>query len=145
PAGPCNPSSLDLPFQGEVWIERRVRPFQKADLTGYDGTMKNSFVSAAIVIAAASCPAVLTTAAGVASAAEVKFLSAGALTPAMRELVPQFERSSGHKVTIVYGNINALADRVDKGEAVDVVISSPARSEALVKAGRVVPNSTIRI
>src|SRR5205085_642879 len=80
---------------------------------------------------------------GVADAAEVKFLSAGALTPAMRELVPQFERSSGHKVTIAYGNINALADRVEKGEAVDVVITSPVRIEALIKADRVMPTSQI--
>src|ERR1041385_6020748 len=76
-----------------------------------------------------------------ASAAELKFLCAGALTPAMRELVPQFETSSGHKVTIVYGNINALADRVEKGEPADVVITSPARIEALIKAGRVASSS----
>jgi molybdate transport system substrate-binding protein len=109
--------------------------------------MKNSFISAAIVniASAASCLAFLTTAAGIAGAAEVKFLSAGALTPAMRELVPQFERATGHKVTIVYGNINALADRIVKGEAADVVITSPAQIEALITAGRVVPTSQIKI
>lgn len=38
-----------------------------------------------------------------------------------------------------------MADRVEKGEAVDVVITSPARIEALIKAGRVVPTSQIKI
>jgi molybdate transport system substrate-binding protein len=109
--------------------------------------IKNSFVSAAIIniASAASCLALLATAPEFAYAAEVKFLSAGALTPAVRELVPQFERSSGHKVTIIYGNINALADRVEKGEAVDVVITSPARIEALIKAGWVMPTSQTKI
>jgi molybdate transport system substrate-binding protein len=102
--------------------------------------MKNSFISTVIlyVTSAAWCLPILISAAASVEAAEVKFLSAGALTPAMRELIPQFEKSSGHKVTVIYGNINALADRVEKGEVVDVVMTSPARIEALVKSGRVV-------
>jgi molybdate transport system substrate-binding protein len=109
--------------------------------------MRNSLVSAAIVHigSAACCLAVLAAPATVASAAELKFLAAGALTPAMRELIPEFERSSGHKVTIGYGNINALADRVEKGEAADVVITSPARIETLIKTGRVAPASRTNI
>jgi molybdate transport system substrate-binding protein len=96
-------------------------------------------------IAAAWCLTVVTAFAAVASAGEVKLFAAGALTPAMRELIPQFETSSGHKVTIVYGNINALAERIEKSEAADVVITSPARIEALIKNGRVAPGSQIMI
>lgn len=40
------------------------------------------------------------TATSVASAAEIKVLSPIGLKPAMIELVPQFEKSSGHKVTV---------------------------------------------
>ena len=42
------------------------------------------------------------TASGVLNAAEIKVLSGAALKPVMSELIPPFERSSGHKVTIDY-------------------------------------------
>src|SRR4051812_21661685 len=93
---------------------------------------------------AASCLAILIFTEA-ASAAEVKLFAAGALTPAIGELVPRFEKSSGHKVTIVYGNINALAERIEKGEAADVIITSPARIGALVKSGRLASTSQVNI
>src|SRR4051794_33443256 len=46
------------------------------------------------------------------TAAELKLLSASALHPAIDELVPDFEKSSGHKVTVAYGTAGAVADRV---------------------------------
>jgi molybdate transport system substrate-binding protein len=90
-----------------------------------------------------SLPAI--TAGAGAAAAEIKLFAAGALTPAMSELAPEFERSSGQKLTLIYGNINALADRIDKGEAADAVITSPARIEALIKSGRVVRETQVPI
>src|SRR5438105_10734697 len=44
------------------------------------------------------------TAGSTARAAEIKVLCAVALQPAMIELIPDFEKSSGHKVTIAYAN-----------------------------------------
>ena len=107
--------------------------------------MKNSAVASISLAAAAAFSIGIAALTNRAAAAELKFFCAGALTPAMRDLVPQFESSSGHKVTIIYGNINGLADRVEKGEPADVVITSPARIEALIKAGRVAPSSEIKI
>src|SRR5689334_4680090 len=59
-----------------------------------------------------------------ASAAEIKLLSASALHPAIDALIPDFEKSSGHKVTVSYETAGAVAERVIKGEAADVVTSS---------------------
>ncbi|MET4218903.1 molybdate transport system substrate-binding protein [Bradyrhizobium sp. LB14.3] len=59
-----------------------------------------------------------------ASGAEIKLLCAVALHPAIDVLVPDFERSSGHKVTVAYGNAGAIADRFQKGEAADLVINA---------------------
>jgi molybdate transport system substrate-binding protein len=59
-----------------------------------------------------------------ARAAEVRLLSASALQPAVDAMMSDFEKSSGHKVTVSYGTAGAVADRVQKGEAADVVISS---------------------
>src|SRR5947208_15329619 len=62
------------------------------------------------------------TAGSTARAAEIKLLCAVALQPAMIALIPEFEKSSGHKVTIAYGTAGAVANRVRKGDAVDIVL-----------------------
>src|SRR4051812_39916814 len=73
-----------------------------------------------------------------ASAAEIKLLSASALHPAIDALIPDFEKSSGHKVTVSYGTAGAVADRVQKGEAADIVISSVPMIDKLQAQGKVV-------
>src|SRR5437773_10588570 len=64
------------------------------------------------------------TAGTIARAAEIRLLSASALHPAIDALIPDFEKSSGHKITVAYGTAGAVADRVQKGEPADIVISS---------------------
>jgi molybdate transport system substrate-binding protein len=77
-----------------------------------------------------------------ASAAQIKILSGSAIETAMAVLIPQFEQSSGHKVTFDFnGAIGAMADRVQKGEAADVVIVSRLQIDALEKQGKVVAGS----
>jgi molybdate transport system substrate-binding protein len=66
-----------------------------------------------------------------ASAADIKVLSAGALTGAMRELIPQYEQRTGDKVSIVYGNAGTVRGLLEKGEAADVVMLP---SEAIADA-----------
>ena len=46
----------------------------------------------------------------IARAAEIRLLCAVALHPAIDALIPDFEKSSGHKVTVAYGNAGAIAD-----------------------------------
>jgi molybdate transport system substrate-binding protein len=75
------------------------------------------------------------------SAAELKILSPGATEGALSELLPQFEKSSSHKIAIAYGPAGALAARVRKGEAADVVISSEPEAESLRKGGQTVEGS----
>lgn len=72
-----------------------------------------------------------------ARAAEIRALAAVALHPAIDALIPEFEKSSGHKVTVAYGTAGAVADRVQKGEAADVVISSAPMMERLQTQGKV--------
>src|SRR5689334_19464937 len=78
------------------------------------------------------------TAGTVARAAEIKLLSASALHPAIDALIPDFEKSSGHKVTVGYGTAGAVADRVQKGEAADIVITSVPMFDRLQAQGKVV-------
>ena len=85
------------------------------------------------------------TAGSTARAAEIKLLCAVALQPAMVALIPDFEKSSGHKVTIAYGTAGAVADRVQKGEAADIVISSVPLIDQLQAQGKVVAGSRVNI
>ena len=78
----------------------------------------------------------------IARAAEIKLLFASALHPAIDALIPGFEKSSGHQVTVAYGTAGAVADRVQKGEAADIVISSVPQIDQLQAQGKVVAGST---
>ena len=85
------------------------------------------------------------TAGNTAGAAEIKLLAAVALQPGFITLIPDFEKSSGHKVTIAYGTAGAVADRVQKGEAADIVINSWPMIDQLQAQGKVVAGSRVNI
>lgn len=78
-----------------------------------------------------------------ANAAEIKVFSPGATEGAFSVLLPQFEKASGHKVTIKYGPVGALVDRVRKGEAADVAILSEPAAEELRKQEKLVAGSEV--
>ena len=80
-----------------------------------------------------------------AKATEIKLLSAVALHPAIDALVPDFENSSGHKVSVAYGTAGGVAERVQKGEPVDLVITAAARIDQLQAQGKVVAGDRIII
>ena len=75
------------------------------------------------------------------SAGELRILAPGATEGALGELLPQFEKSSGHKITISYGPAGGLAASVRKGEPADVVILSEPEAESLRKGGQTVEGS----
>ena len=97
------------------------------------------------VAGAILCLLLAATASSIANAAEIKVLSALGVKPAMIELIPKFEQSSGHKVTVDYGTVGALAGRIQKGEAADVVIATQQQIANLEKQGRIVEGSSIGI
>ena len=74
---------------------------------------------------------------GAVRAAEIKLLCASALHPVIDALIPDFENSSGHKVMVAYGTAGAVADRVQNGEATDLVISSVPMIDRLQTQGKV--------
>src|SRR5947209_1807977 len=78
----------------------------------------------------------------IADAAEIKVIGGSAVIPAMAELIPKFEQSSGHKVRADFdGAIGQIADRIRKGELADVAILSGAQINALTRDGMVVAAS----
>lgn len=85
------------------------------------------------------------TAASTARASEIKLLCAVALHPAIDVLIPDFEKSSGHKVTVAYGNAGAIADRFQKGEAADLIINAAPFMDTLRAQGKIVAGDRIII
>jgi molybdate transport system substrate-binding protein len=77
----------------------------------------------------------------VAAAVELKVLSGSGVQPVMIEVIPKFEQATGHKVTFDYGTVGGMAERVQKGEAADVIIASGPQIEALEKEGKVAKGS----
>jgi molybdate transport system substrate-binding protein len=78
-------------------------------------------------------------------AADLKLLSPGAMMSTLKQIIPQFEQSSGNKVTVTYGPALALADRIQNGEGADVVILGKGPADALLKAGKLVADSEVVI
>lgn len=81
----------------------------------------------------------------IAKADEIKLLCASALHPVIDALIPDFEKSSGHKLAVSYGTAGAVTDRVEKGEAADLVISAAPRIEQLQTHGKVVAGERVII
>ncbi len=80
-----------------------------------------------------------------ARAAEVKLLGPASFRVLFPELLPQFEKSSGHKVTAAYAPLGVITERVIKGEAVDVAIVSGKQNEELQKQGKLLAGSRVEI
>lgn len=67
--------------------------------------------------------------------ATIKVMASAAFKEAYLELVPQFERATGHQVDNLWVPSVQMMSRLKGGETVDVVILSADSLEQLVKAG----------
>lgn len=77
---------------------------------------------------------------GGAAADDLKILTAGAYKPAAQEIIPAFEKRTGHRVTIENDTAGNLAKRVGAGEYFDVVVMPPLMLGAFL-GNRVVESS----
>jgi molybdate transport system substrate-binding protein len=77
------------------------------------------------------------------NAAEVTVVASTAMREVMAELVPMFERASGHKVAISFLSGAVLPVKMKEGAQADVVVTTPATIDDLVAAGRVVANTRV--
>jgi len=83
-----------------------------------------------------------------AGSAEIQVMISGGLTAAYKELVPEFERTTGNKVLTAYGpsmgsTVNAIPNRLERGEPADVLIMVGYALGDLVKQGKVIADSRV--
>jgi molybdate transport system substrate-binding protein len=79
-------------------------------------------------------------------AAEVHVVSSGGFAEAYRRLAPEFERKTGNTLVTGWGpsmgdTVNAIPNRLSRGESIDVVIMVGSSLDKLVEQGKVVPGS----
>ena len=78
-----------------------------------------------------------------ANAAEIKVASTQATEEAYKELVAQFEKATGHKVTTYFSGTLNVSKKLADGEPYDLIIMSFAAIEEQTKLGKVVPGSRV--
>jgi molybdate transport system substrate-binding protein len=67
------------------------------------------------------------------SAAEIKVLSTHAVFEVLSELGPQFERTSGHRLSFSYDPANVIKRRIEEGAAFDIAIVTKPVIDALAE------------
>ncbi|MBN8941508.1 MAG: substrate-binding domain-containing protein [Rhizobiales bacterium] len=82
------------------------------------------------------------------SAAEIRVMNSGGFTAAYRDLLPAFERATGHSVVTAWGASmgtapDAIPVRLARGEAADIVILAESGLENLIRQGKVDPASRV--
>jgi molybdate transport system substrate-binding protein len=80
-----------------------------------------------------------------ANAAELKVVASVALTSALNELTPAFERATGNKLAIDYGLAANVRKSILDGEAADVVILTRSMMEDLQKQDKIKLGSLVNV
>jgi molybdate transport system substrate-binding protein len=80
---------------------------------------------------------------GTAHSADIKVLSTQATEQAYKELVPQFEKAAGHKVTTVFTGTLDADKRLAAGESYDMLIMSSGSIDGHIKDGKVAGGSRV--
>jgi molybdate transport system substrate-binding protein len=76
---------------------------------------------------------------------DIKVMSSIATREAHNEIVPLFEKASGHKVTTLWAGTTDILKRIGGGEVVDLVSVSSAAVDELIKQGRLVSGSRVDV
>jgi molybdate transport system substrate-binding protein len=81
---------------------------------------------------------------GPVSAAEIKALSITAMKPALEELLPEFERATGHRVVVGYGTPGDITQRLFKrGEVCDMILIGRGDIARLVKDKKIAESLSV--
>jgi molybdate transport system substrate-binding protein len=69
--------------------------------------------------------------------ATISLFVSNSLRGVLGELIPQFERASGHRVVISYDPAKLMLERIARGETADLAILGGTAIDDLIKAGKV--------
>jgi len=75
--------------------------------------------------------------------ATIRLFVSNSLRGVLGELIPQFERASGHMVSISYDPAKVMMERIARGETADLAILGGSAIEDLIRDGKVAPDSKL--
>jgi molybdate transport system substrate-binding protein len=75
------------------------------------------------------------------SAAEITVLASGATKEICLELIPSFEKSSGHKVIPTWAGTADIKKRIASGEVYDLVVVAAPEIDTFIKQGKMMTGS----
>lgn len=78
-----------------------------------------------------------------AKTSEIKVMASAAFKEAYLELVPEFERTTGHKVVTLWAPSVEMMRRLTAGETVDLVIMGASSIDELIKLGKLAADSRV--
>lgn len=82
---------------------------------------------------------------GVGCAAELKVLSTHAALEVLNELGPEFERTTGNKLSFSYDPANVIKRQIENGATFDVVLITRSAIDDLTKQGKILPDTPANI
>ena len=74
-------------------------------------------------------------------AAELKIMTPRSMSTVLKEIGPQFERTSGYKLNVVTDIAATLADRIIDGESFDIFVGPPAQMDRVVQGSKVISDT----
>jgi molybdate transport system substrate-binding protein len=79
---------------------------------------------------------------------QIQVMTSGAFTEPLTKLVPDFEKKTSIDVATVFGpsmgnTPEAIPNRIQRGEPVDLVIMADTALDSLIKSGKIVPGSRV--
>src|SRR3954452_24406164 len=80
---------------------------------------------------------------GMASAADIKVISTQATEEAYKELVAQFEKATGHKVTTFFSGTLNVQKKLGDGELYDLILMAGPAIDEQIKLGKAVAGSRV--
>ena len=78
-------------------------------------------------------------------AAEITLLSSNGVREAVIELIPQFEKATGHRVIVTWDGTLNIKKRIASGEVVDLVVVPAADVDDMIASGGLTPGSRVDV
>jgi molybdate transport system substrate-binding protein len=76
-------------------------------------------------------------------AAQITVLSSNGVREAVTQLIPQFEKATGHRVLVTWDGSLNIRKRIDSGDVADLVMLPAADVDALISSGSLTPGSRV--
>jgi len=83
----------------------------------------------------------ITAQSNLAGAAEIKVFSTIGVKSVLEELIPKFEKASGHTLNVTWSTAALLTKRVEAGEQADALVLIRNNVESLLKEGKIAPGT----